>query len=485
MTTYFDVIHKAAPLGSAGYQIEVQLPGQLPVLLPRQAYFSLQPFQNPEGVPQGRHRVLFCQTSGERANLDPGTDVYVDLDFGLKDAQRSQQHAEAEPEAEPEESDSEVSERDPLPAHLHPAAETDESLEREVRSQHIERNEYGNFKLRAETQAIEVLYSVIKRMTADQHVLFQTTLETPRRVTQECKQLVETMGEAMRSFHSMVELQSMTMQAVQKQMELTRVPAPPPPPPDYVGLGKTLLEILRDLGMKAMDSGYMRRPLPARRAQELPEIRDAEVREPSGQDRQEQPDEPAQSEPQGAAGADGDPQVSVELRRVLARMGDVDVARAFQSPESLKDFLVDIQREIAGDRKPAAVETRLTSAPVKTPASACAKAPTAAASQSPAVSGKTPPLSSGKTPPLSSGKTPPPISSGNAPPLSSGKTPPLSSGKTPPPSSGKAPIPVGAGKVSPVPSAQTLHPPSVQTPSLLKQVEPSGDSRSPQGQKRG
>jgi hypothetical protein len=36
-----------------------------------------------------------------------------------------------------------------------------------------------------------------------------------------------------------------------------------------------------------------------------------------------------------------------------------------------------------------------------------------------------------------------------------------------------------------VPSAQTLHPPSVQTPSLLKQVEPSGDSRSPQGQKRG
>jgi hypothetical protein len=183
-------------------------------------------------------------------------------------------------------------------------------------------------------------------------------------------------------------------------MELTRVPPPPPPPPDYVGLGKTLLEILRDLGMKAMDSGYMRRPLPARRAQELPEIRDAEVREPSGQDRQEQPDEPAQSEPQGAAGADGDPQVSVELRRVLARMGDVDVARAFQSPESLKDFLVDIQQEIAGDRKQAAVETKPTSGSVKTSSSASAKEPTAATSKSHAVSGKTPPLSSGKTPPL-------------------------------------------------------------------------------------
>ena len=53
------------------------------------------------------------------------------------------------------------------------------------------------------------------------------------------------------------------MQTIQKQMELTRVP-PPPSPPDYVGRGKTLLEILRELEMKAMDSGCVRRPLPAR-----------------------------------------------------------------------------------------------------------------------------------------------------------------------------------------------------------------------------
>jgi hypothetical protein len=164
-----------------------------------------------------------------------------------------------EPDSASGAAESDELQHEPLPSHLHPAADSEESLEREVFSQHIERNEYSNFKLRSETRAIESLYAVIQRMTADQHVLFQTTLETPRRVTHECKQLIETMGETMRSFHSMIELQSLSMQAIQKQMELTRVPPPPPPPPDYVGLGKTLLEILRDLGMKAMGSGYVRR----------------------------------------------------------------------------------------------------------------------------------------------------------------------------------------------------------------------------------
>ena len=45
--------------------------------------------------------------------------------------------------------------REPLRADLHPAAESEESMERELFSQHIERNEYSNFKLRSETRAIE------------------------------------------------------------------------------------------------------------------------------------------------------------------------------------------------------------------------------------------------------------------------------------------------------------------------------------------
>ena len=110
----------------------------------------------------------------------------------------------------------------------------------------------------------------------------------------------------------------------------------------------------------------------------------------------------------GAGGAFADTaRAQRRVRTGRRRMGDVDVARAFQSPESLKDFLVDIQQEIAGDRKQAAVETKPTSESVKTSSSASAKEPTAATSKSHAVSGKTPPLSAGKTPPFNS---PPPLS---------------------------------------------------------------------------
>ena len=301
----------------------------------------------------------------------------------------------------------------------------------------------------------------------------------------------------------MIELQSMSMQTIQKQMELTRVPPPPPPTPDYVGLGKTLLEILRDLGMKAMDSGYVRRPLSARRHHELPQIRDAELSQPvqkasPTQSPQHYPaDEEDSQEAQQAAEEGGTSQGAEELRRVLNRMGQVDVSRAFSSPENLSDLLADIRKEIDESREPTAEETAPASPSVKTPAITCEKTSGDAATQSPVPSSNTPGAARAQVPPASpqalvqSGKTSlpssktPPQSSKVPPLVSSGKAPPLSSGKTPPLSSGKTPLPIATSRVSPVPSAQTLQPPSVQTPSSLKQVEPSGDSRPPQGQKRG
>ena len=292
----------------------------------------------------------------------------------------------------------------------------------------------------------------------------------------------------------MIELQSMSMQTVQQQMELTRVPPPPPPPPDYVGLGKTLLEILRDLGMKAMDSGYVRRPLPARRNQELPEIRDAEVSQPV---RKAQPIQSTQQvrvaetdsqEAQPAAEEGGTSQGAEELRRVLNRMGQVDVSRAFSSPENLRDLLADIRKEIDESREPTAEEKAPAPPSAKTPAVACEKTSGTATTQAPVLSSNTPPAAPAQVPPASTQalvrQSRTPLPSSKTPPQSS-KAPPPSSGKTPPLSSGKTPIPIASSRVSPVPSAQTLQPPSVQTPILLKQVERSPDSRSPQGQKRG
>ena len=493
-------VKKFAPQIALGYCLEsINQKGEV-ALHPSNGFWRLEPFEPPYGVPESRMRVLYKAVDGRiTPPADPTTPmptVVVRFDPGPAESA-------GEPASDSSEEVAEAPQREPLRADLHPAAESEESMERELFSQHIERNEYSNFKLRSETRAIEALYSVIQRMTAEQHILFQNTLETPRRVAHECKQLVETMGEAMRSFHSMIELQSMSMQTIQKQMELTRVPPPPPPPPDYVGLGKTLLEILRDLGMKAMDSGYVRRPLPARRNQELPEIRDAEVSQPV---QKAQPTQLAQQAPaaeadlqeaQQAAEEGGTSQGAEELRRVLNRMGKVDVSRAFSSPENLRDLLADIRKEIDESREPTAEEKAPAPPSVKTPAVACEKTSGTAATQAPVPSSKTPPAAPAQVPPAStqalvqSSKTPLPSSkipsqSSKAPPLvSSGKAPPLSSGKTPPLSSGKTPMPIATTRVSPVPSAQTLQPPSVQTPSSLKQVEPSGDSRSPQERKRG
>jgi hypothetical protein len=490
-------VKKFAPQIALGYCLEsINQKGEV-ALHPSNGFWRLEPFEPPYGVPESRMRVLYKAVDGRiTPPADPTTPmptVVVRFDPGP-----------AESAAEPaSDSRAEAPQREPLRADLHPAAESEESMERELFSQHIERNEYTNFKLRSETRAIEALYSVIQRMTAEQHILFQSTLETPRRVAQECKQLVETMGEAMRSFHSMIELQSISMQTIQKQMELTRVPPPPPPPPDYVGLGKTLLEILRDLGMKAMDSGYVRRPLPARRNQELPEIRDAEVSQPVQKAQPTQLDQQAPAaeddlqETQQAAEEGGTSQGAEELRRVLNRMGKVDVSRAFSSPENLRDLLADIRKEIDESRESTAEEKAPAPPSVKTPAVACEKTSGTAATQAPVPSSNTPPAAPAQVPPastqalvpssktpLQSSKTPP--QSSKAPPLvSSGKAPPLSSGKTPLLSSGKTPRPIATSRVSPVPSAQTLQPPSVQTPSSLKQVEPSGASRSPQEQKRG
>ena len=236
-------------------------------------------------------------------------------------------------------------------------------MERELFSQHIERNEYGNLKLRAETQTVECLYGVIKRMAVARHALLQETMETPRQLTQECTQLVDTMGEAMRSFHSVVQMQSQGMQALQSQVGLTAVPPPPPSPPDYVGLGKALLEILRDLGMKAMDSGFGRRELPPRKAEQLSEPIEVGGSEPTRHARSEESIAP---DTIGADKAREKAETTGELRRVLTRLGEVDVARAFASAESFSDSLTDVRKEIKAGRAEAVSKG---AAAVKTPPS--------------------------------------------------------------------------------------------------------------------
>jgi hypothetical protein len=254
-------------------------------------------------------------------------------------------------------------------------------------------------------------------------------------------------------------------------------------PPDYVGLGKTLLEILRDLGMKAMDSGYVRRPLPARRNQELPEIRDPEVSQPvqkaqpTQSDRQAPTAEDDSQEAQQAVEDGGTSQRAEELRRVLSRMGKVDVSRAFSSPENLRDLLADIRKEIDASREPTAEETAPAPPSVKTPAIAREKTSGTAATQAPVLSSNTPPAALVPVPPAStqalvqSSKTP--LPSSKAPPQCS-KALPLASPKTPPPPSSQTAM---------LPSGQTPRSPSAQPPPPLKHSEPHRDQAPLNGKK--
>ena len=479
MLSIEEQVKKTAPSIALGYCLEfANHKGEI-VTQPSEGFWRLEPFEPPHGVPESRMRVLYKSLDGKIIPpMDPANPMpTVVLSFGPRPVETP-----PEPTGTPDAEVSAPAQREPLPEGLHPAAESEESMERELFSQHIERNEYSNFKLRSETRAIESLYSVIQRMTAEQHMLFQSTLETPRRVAQECKQLVETMGEAMRSFHSMIELQSTSMQTIQKQMELTRVPPPPPPPPDYVGLGKTLLEILRDLGMKAMDSGYVRRPLPAQRNQELLEIRDAEYSQPAQKAQptpsaQQAPaEEDASSEAQQAAEEGGTSQGADELRRVLTRMGKVDVSRAFSSPENFRDLLADIRKEIDESREPTAEEKAPAPPSVKTPAVTPDKTAATAATKALVPSGHTAAAASAQVSPVStqamvqSSKTPLPSSKT---PLPSSKTPPQSS-KAPPPASSQTAM---------LPSVQTPRPPSAQTPPHLKHSEPRREQAPRNGKK--
>ena len=481
MLSIEEQVKKTAPTIALGYCLEfANHKGEI-VTQPSEGFWRLEPFEPPHGVPESRMRVLYKSLDGKIIPpMDPANPMpTVVLSFGPRPVETP-----PESTSTPDAGESAPAQREPLREDLHPAAESEESMERELFSQHIERNEYSNFKLRSETRAIESLYAVIQRMTAEQHVLFQNTLETPRRVAQECKQLVETMGEAMRSFHSMIELQSTSMQTIQKQMELTRVPPPPPPPPDYVGLGKTLLEILRDLGMKAMDSGYVRRPLPARRHQELPEIRDAEFSQPTRKaqpaqsDQQAPSEEDASSEAPQATEEGGTSQGAEELRRVLNRMGDIDVSRAFSSPENFRDMLADLRKGIDECRESTAAELAPAPPSVKTPSVAPEDTSGTAATKALVPSSHTAPAASAQVPPASthalvqSSKTP--LPSSKTPPQSS-TTPPIASAKSPPPASSQTAL---------LPSGQTPRSPSGQTPSHLKHAASRQGHAQPHGKRR-
>ena len=260
----------------------------------------------------------------------------------------------------------------------------------------------------------------------------------------------------------MIELQSMSMQTIQKQMELTRVP-PPPPPRQTTWASKTLLEILRDLGMKAMDSGYVRRRSRAKEHQELPEIRDAEVKPVQ----KARPTQSAQQAPccrRRFAGSSEGPQKggtsrgAEELRRVLNRMGQVDVARAFSSPENLRDLLTDIRkdsiREPGADcrgKSPASPSVRLRRLPGEDLEDRlthrCHRA--TPPGSGPGAAGIDQALMQSRWDTAA-------VESSKAPPLVSRKAPPLSK-DAPPLSSGKTPLPIASSRVSPVPSA-TLQP---------------------------
>src|SRR5262245_48100108 len=226
MNTYCEVIQKGAPVGSAGYQIEVQLDGSAPLLLPKQGFFELKPFQNPEGVQQGRHRVLYCQQDGARANLEPGVDVLVDVDYGCKSAPKAPPPAPVPDSPSDEEPPEESASANPL-EKIKTEEELDKLIDREMVSQHLERSGYGNFRLRAETRTIETLYGLIQRMAAQQQALGERLIQMPRMIAEESQLLVGTITETLKGFHTVIEMQSQTLQAVQKQGELARVPPPP------------------------------------------------------------------------------------------------------------------------------------------------------------------------------------------------------------------------------------------------------------------
>lgn len=349
-------VRNHAPPLAQGYCLEFVSSAGDVVRQPREGCWRLAPFEPPHGVPEGCMRVLY--TSREGALLppvDPANPMpTVTVCFGLRPEETPPVPA-ATPRAA-----SGPPPPTPLPADLHPAAESEESMEREIFSQHIERNEYHNFKLRAETQTVECMYGIIQRMMAERHALLQSTLAAPRQFTRQCTQLVESMGEAMRSFHTVIGMQSMALQSVQNQMELALVPPAPPPPPDYVGLGKTLLAIIRDLGMKAMDARAERRSLPANKGlgpQEPAADLDPKASEPNG------PPHPASSQetaapstPERSEGT-ANAEAAESLRRVLTRMGgmgEVDIARAFAGPEQFANFLTDMRKEMEAGRAEAA-----------------------------------------------------------------------------------------------------------------------------------
>ena len=205
---------------------------------------------------------------------------------------------------------------------------------------------------------------------------------------------VETMGEAMRSFHSMIELQSMSMQTIQKQMELARG-RPAAAPPDYVGLGKTLLEILRDPGNESDGFGYVRRPLPARRNQE--HRRSATLSQPTSSEgaptQSDQHYPAAEDDSQEApAGAEGRHLARADELRRFSRMGQCSPwPELSPARRTFRDLLTDIRK----DRREPGANCRgksPASPSVKTPAVACEKTSGTATTQAPVLSSNTPPV---------------------------------------------------------------------------------------------
>lgn len=162
-------------------------------------------------------------------------------------------------------------------------------------------------------------------------VMRKEMMEMQRIIVQQSQQAHKDLDLMKNTLRELFKLQQ---EALDKAAEMLPRP-PPPPPPDYVGLGHTALNVLKELGVALIDRHHGREGTAALRGSSKPQLPAAVVENKDSKDAADGADAKTSSGPPSA-------DIIERMIRKIQSASDIDMAIAMSSPEKWKALMEEL-----------------------------------------------------------------------------------------------------------------------------------------------
>lgn len=186
-------------------------------------------------------------------------------------------------------------------------------------------------------------------------VMRREMMEMQRIIVQQSQQAHKDLDLMKSTLRDLFKIQQ---EALDKAAEMLPRP-PPPPPPDYVGLGHTALNVLKELGVALMDRHRGGESAAALRGATKPQLPAATVENKDAKDAKETKDEKEGADDKAAkpSKAASEPRQADIVERMIRKIqsaNDLDMAIAMSSPSNWKALLEELLAELRPSESSAA-----------------------------------------------------------------------------------------------------------------------------------